>query len=189
MPKNKDMATTTLTSPARSVEPWVIEQLSKRPKETWVRCQLESFYNKEILDLKLDSIKKELDSRLRTLEVGSDDTQRVFIEQRGKWSKVPKRHEMEELKSSVTGWSAWFRRMIVGVILFLVGTGGMAMWQYAVLNTQVGVVEREMEKVSKENERLKVAQEKLEESVDLLSSMVQYPPMLPRSQYKEPTGE
>lgn len=189
MPKKLDMTTTAMTSPAKSVEPWVIEQLSKRPKETWVRDQLSSFYNKEILDLKLNAITREMNSRFMALEADADDTQRVFIEQRGKWSKVPKRHEMEDLKVAVTGWSSWFRRIIVGVIVFLIGTGGMAMWQYAVLNTQVDVAEREMDKISKENERLKVAQEKLEEKIDLLSSMIQYPPVLPKSKYKEPTGE
>lgn len=56
MAKKKEMSTTALTSPAEAVEPWVIEQLSKRPKETWVRDQLQSFYNKEILDLDRKSV-------------------------------------------------------------------------------------------------------------------------------------
>lgn len=187
--KKTDLKTTTMTSPAGDVEPWVIEQLSKRPKETWVREQLCSFYNKEILDLKLDALQREMNSRFMALESDADDTQRVVIEQRGKWSKIPKRHEMEDLKIAVTGWSSWFRRIIVGVIVFLIGTGGMAVWQYAVLNAQVDVMEREADKITKENEQLKVAQEKLEEKLDLLSGMIQYPPVLPKSQYKEPTGE
>jgi hypothetical protein len=137
------------TSPAKSVDPWVIDQLSKRPRETWVRGQLAAFYTKEMLDLKLESIKKEMDTRLRALEIDADDTQKVFIEQRGKWSKAPKRHEVEELKESVTGWSSWFRRMLVGVIVFLIGTGGMAVWKYAELDVHVGVVEKDMAKVTK----------------------------------------
>lgn len=189
MAKNKDMKTTSITSPAKSVEPWVIEQLSKRPRETWVRDQLDSFYNKEILDLKLESIKREMESRLHALEAGSDDTQRVFIEQRGKWSKIPKRHEVEELKQSVTGWSSWFRRMIVGVIIFLIGTGGMAVWKYAELNVHVGIVEKEMEKVVKKNERLQIDLEQLEKKLDMLSSFLQYPQPVYKSLSKDPIGE
>ena len=127
--------------------------------------------------------------RLMALEADADDTQRVVIEQRGKWSKIPKRHEMEDLKVAVTGWSSWFRRMIVGVIVFLIGTGGMAVWQYAVLSAQVGVAEKRMQEMSKENERLTSIQEKLEEKIDLLSAMIQYPPKQPRSQQPLPTGE
>lgn len=186
MPKKKDLKTTTLSPPTSSVEPWVIEQLSKRPKEAWIR---DSYYSKEVLDLKLGALQREINSRFAGLEADADDTQRVVIEQRGKWSKIPKRHEMEDLKVAVTGWSAWFRRMIVGVIVFLIGTGGMAVWQYAVLSAQVGIMERESEKINKENERLKTVQEKLEEKIDLMSNMIQYPPIPPKSQYKEPTGE
>lgn len=189
MPKKLEMTTTEMTSPAETVEPWVIEQLSKRPKETWVRDQLQSFYNKEILDLKLDSIKRELDSRLHALEVDADDTQRVFVEQRGKWSKIPKRHEMVELKEAVTGWSAWFRRTIVGVIVFLIGTGGMAVWQYAALNSQVSVVEKELEKVSKRNEFLQVKNDQLEKKLEMMSSFLQYQPPMYKSLNKDPIGE
>jgi len=189
MAKNKDMSTTAITSPAESVEPWVIEQLSKRPKETWVRDQLAAFYNKEVLDLKLDSIRKEMETRLHMLEAESDDTQRVFIEQRGKWSKIPKRHEVEELKVSVTGWSSWFRRTLVGVIIFLIGTGGMAVWKYAELNVHVGVVEKEMEKISKRNERLQIDLEQLEKKMDMMTRFLQYPLPVYKSQNKDPIGE
>jgi cell division protein FtsB len=189
MAKKREMSTTAMTSPAEAVEPWVIEQLSKRPKETWVRDQLQSFYNKEILDLKLESIKKELDSRLHSLEAGADDTQRVVIEQRGKWSLIPKRFEMEELKEAVTGWSSWFRRSLLGVILFLIGTGGMAVWKYAELNVHVGVVEREMEKVAKRNERLEIDVDQLEKKLEMLQAFLQAPKPVYKSQDKSPTGE
>ena len=189
MVKKKEMSTTAITSPAESVEPWVIEQLSKRPKETWVRDQLQSFYNKEILDLKLESIKKELDSRLHALEADADDTQRVFIEQRGKWSKIPKRHEMEDLKEAVTGWSAWFRRMLVGVIVFLIGTGGMAVWKYAELNVHVGTVEKELEKVTKRNELLQIGHDQLEKKIEMLSGFLKYQQPVYKSQNNDPVGE
>ena len=60
MPKNTDMKITT-PSPAIAVEPWVIDQLGKRPKESWVRDQ---FYSKEMLDLKLGSMQKEFSNRI-----------------------------------------------------------------------------------------------------------------------------
>jgi len=137
----------------------------------------------------LESIKRELDSRLQRVEAGADDTQRVVIEQRGKWSLIPKRFEMEELKEAVTGWSAWFRRTLVGVIVFLLGTGGMAVWQYASLNVHVGVVEREMEKVAKRNERLDSSVDQLEKKLEMIRAFLQAPKPVYKSQDGNPTGE
>ena len=137
MAKKKEMKTTTLTAPAGNVEPWVIEQLSKRPKESWVREQLEGVYNKEVLDLKLDSMQRDLHNAIAALKDDAEDTQRIVIEQRGKWSKAPKRHEMEEVKVAVTGWSSWFRRTLVGMVIFLTGTGGLGVWRYAEMHTRM----------------------------------------------------
>ena len=176
MPKKTDMKIT-MPSSATTVEPWVIDQLGKRPKEALVRDQLQGFYNKEMLDLKLESMQKEFSNRLQALESDADDTQRVVIEQRGKWSKIPKRHEVDDLKTAVIGWSMWFRRVIVGVILFLVGTGGMAVWNYASLDAQVAVLVVGMEKVSQQNETLQQSLLTLEKQVGLLRDVMRYPQM------------
>jgi len=51
------------------------------------------------------------------------------------------------------------------------------------------VAQERMQEMSKENERLTSIQEKLEEKIDLLSTMLQYPPKAPKSQQLLPTGE
>lgn len=172
MSKKKEMKTTTLTSPATSVEPWVVEQLSKRPKESWVRDQLQSYYSKELLDLKLESIRNEVNMRLLALESDADDTQQVVIEQRGKWSKAPKRHEVDDLKTAVVGWSSWFRRTIVGVILFLVGTGGVVVWKYAELNVLVAESNKKTEELIEEMRIMRSQQIQMEKQLNLLGDII-----------------
>lgn len=176
--KKVELKTTTLTSPAGNVEPWVVEQLSKRPKESWVREQLDGTYNKEVLDLKLASIERDLKHAIDSLKDDAEDTQRIVIEQRGKWSKAPKRHEMEDLKVAVTGWSAWFRRTLVGMLLFLIGTGGVAVWRYAEMSTNMAASLEEMEEVKEENRILQARQREMEKQIEMLISFMKHPDTL-----------
>lgn len=177
-----------MTSPTTVVEPWVIEQLSKRPEESWVRDQLQGFYSKELLDLKLESLRSEMNVRLMALEADADDTQRVVIEQRGKWSKAPKRHEVDDLKTAVTGWSAWFRRIIVGVIIFLVGTGGMVVWKYAELNVMMHESEKSMNKMVDENKELQNKIVQMEKQFDMLNDFLRSDPAIFKGRLKPAAG-
>lgn len=172
--KKKELKTTTLTSPASGVEPWVVEQLSKRPKESWVRDQLQAYYSKEMLDLKLEALRNEMNARLTALEADADDTQRVVIEQRGKWSKAPKRHEVDDLKTAVTGWSAWFRRTLIGVILFLVGTGSVTVWKYAELSVLLGESNKRVNELVGALKESEATQAQMEKQLDLLGDMIKH---------------
>jgi len=173
MTKRANLSETSDAGTPSVIDPWIISQFGKYARQTWVTDKLSDIYTKDVIDLKLGSLEKSLNSRLDSLEKDSDNTQRVFVEQRGKWSLIPKRHEVEDLKTAVTGWSSWFRRVIIGVILFLVGTGGTAVWQYAELNMAVGAARNETDKVLKDYNELKIIQEEQRKTMEFMKTIIQ----------------
>lgn len=153
-----------------TVEPWIIEQFQKMARGKWVVRELE----KKADD---DWVKE----KFRSIERRSEDTQSVIKEHKGKLSNAPKRHEMNDLKEAVTGWSYWFRRMMVGAILFLIGTGGMIVWQYAGLNAKVEMSSAQSTEMVEMMKELKKSQEDLEDKFSFFKDVLEKQMMLRRT--------
>ena len=174
MAKRSSLSETSEVAAPSAVDPWVITQLGKCARQSWVADKLTDVYNKDVVDLKLASLESRILAKLDSLERTTDDTQRVFVEQRGKWSLAPKRHEVDDLKTAVTGWSSWFRRIIVGIIVFLIGTGGMAVWQYATLTISLEAAREENEKILQDHTVLRTMVEDQNKTLEFLRTIIQH---------------
>ena len=159
--KNKELDDTGVY--AASLDPMVFDYLAKFARLRWTKEELDKKVNKEAYELQIESIKNETKS-LKDL----------VSEHKGKISKAPKRHEITELKSTLTGWSGWFRKSVFGFIFFLVGVGSTAIWEYSVLNSKVENVDENIKKMSKSINELKDTQENLQEKIRFYKSALRY---------------
>ena len=109
-----------------SVDPWITKEIMARVTYNELSKKLDKKVDKEVIELKLEILENETKA-----------AERIFEKTQAKISSVPKTGDMVDLRNIVTGWSNWFRRSVVGAILFIIVTGFGAVYQYSTLNSTV----------------------------------------------------
>jgi predicted nucleic acid-binding Zn-ribbon protein len=144
-----------------TIDPVLMRYLDKFAKTNWVKAELKKKVNEDVYNLRFSALEKEAES-----------TQQLMSEHKGKLSAAPKRHEMNKLETEITGWSGWLRRTVIGVILFLIGTGGVAVWNYSALNSQVEVTNKTIESLAESIKSIGQSQVHLERKFELLHDTI-----------------
>jgi len=142
-----DLRNTGVLAPSK-IDAWVVDQFGRRVKYSF--C--EKTRAKKQSDCERAMEKKADISwiKLKDKQIEKDlmEIKRMFDITREKVSLAPKSMEVTELRTVVSDWSKWFRRSMIGVIVFLVTTGGAAMWQYSALSSKVVITQGAMDTIS-----------------------------------------
>jgi len=146
----------------KSVDPWIVDQLDKRARRSWAGRELDKKAD-------LDWVKE----RFSSLQREADSTQSTMKEYKGKLSNAPKRHEMEDLKGTLTGWSGWFRKSIVGIVIFIVGSIGTVGWNYSALNSRVEAAHTTTQETKEGVEAIEDSQRVLEQKLELIQMLLE----------------
>lgn len=146
----------------KSVDPWVVDQLDRRARRSWAGRELDKKADKDWVLERFSSLQREADSTKSTVR-----------EYKAKLSAAPKRYEMDDLKGTLTGWSGWFRKSVVAVIIFIVGSIGTVGWNYATLNSQVAEASKTVKETKKNIESIKSNQVILERKLELIQTLLE----------------
>lgn len=146
----------------KSVDPWIVNQLDKRARRSWAGRELDKKADKDWVLERFSSLQREADSTKSTIR-----------EYKGKISAAPKRYEMEDLKGTLTGWSGWFRKSVVAVIIFIVGSIGTVGWNYSALNSKVEEASNTVTDTKKSIEAIEDSQAMLEQKMELIQKLLE----------------
>ena len=145
------------------IDPWIVEHLSLCAKREWVSEELDKKIDSDLANEKFKNLRKQ-----------ADEATGIMFEHKQKISKAPRPSEIEQLRTAVTGWSGWFRKIFFSLIFFIMGSGGTAIWNYSALNSKVEnlcvLVNELKESISQSRKNQKLIEKKIEFHRALLKS-------------------
>lgn len=137
------------------IDPWITQEVLARVTYGELDKKLEKKADQSYVKLKFEMLENETKAAEKTIESA-----------RAKISNVPKTGDMVDLRNMVTGWSNWFRRISVGAILFLIVTGGGAVYQFSTLSSMVNVTHSAIRELTVKTEEIKKFQQSQQKDID-----------------------
>lgn len=137
----------------------------------WIREEIDKRVTKELLDARLQALQLQINN----INKGEDDTKSIALSAKRK-AEMPhnciQSERIDMIGKEVTGWTRWFRIVLVSAIAGIVVIGGTVLWRFWVLNSNVENTQISLANVGTDIGKIENNLGKLEESHKNLTQAV-----------------
>lgn len=120
-----------------NIDPWIIDQFNRFVKEERYLRELSKKADSDWVREKFKGLEKE-----------NDNNSKIIKEHKNKISLIPKPKEIDEIKKTMSGWEDWFKKIVIGVVFFVIGSGSAVVWNYSALHSKVEMTCDNVRKIS-----------------------------------------